>query len=35
MNEQDKNKVLWKPHKGQQTYALSINEDTFEILYGG
>ena len=28
-------KTLWKPHEGQQTYALSINEDTFEILYGG
>ena len=22
-------KTLWKPHEGQQTYALSINEDTF------
>lgn len=28
-------KTLWKPNPGQQEYALSINSDTFEILYGG
>ena len=26
--------VLWKPHKGPQTYALSI-KDCYECLYGG
>ena len=26
--------VLWQPHKGPQTYALSIS-DCYEILYGG
>ena len=28
-------KCLWKPHVGQQTRALSIDESCFEILYGG
>jgi len=27
--------VAWVPHKGPQTLALSINEQTYEILYGG
>ncbi len=30
-----KNEALWKPHEGPQTLALSINENTYEILYGG
>mgnify|MGYP003654202830 FL=1 len=29
------NDALWAPHEGQQTLALSINEQTYEILYGG
>ena len=28
-------KSLWKPHPGAQTYALSIDDTCFEILYGG
>ena len=31
----DTDNVIWKPHKGQQTLALSIDESVFEILYGG
>ena len=27
-------KALFKPHKGQQTLALKVN-DVYEILYGG
>ena len=26
---------MWKPHEGPQTLALSINENVYEILYGG
>ena len=28
-------KSIWKPHKGQQTLALSIDTSVYEILYGG
>ena len=28
-------KPLWKPHPGAQSYALSIDDSCFEILYGG
>ena len=27
--------TLWKPHEGPQTLALSLDESTYEILYGG
>ena len=27
-------KTLWRPHEGQQTLALQV-DDVFELLYGG
>ena len=27
--------VLWKPNKGAQTRALSIDDSIYEIVYGG
>ena len=35
IGKKSEDNCIWKAHKGQQEFALSIDDSIFEILYGG